>query len=87
MITCRLPHGLSGEVAVGAGAVPVAHHRLGVHGDYDAELLGDPVEEESAHPQVVAHGDALAGAHLELPLEKENLELAGDSASKQCPRY
>ena len=32
-----------------------------------------PVEEEAAHPEVVAHGDALAGAHLELPLEKEEI--------------
>ena len=87
MITCRLPHGIGGEVAVRAGAVPVAHHGLGVHGDDDAELLGDPVEEESGHPEVVAHGDALAGTHLELPLEEEKCELAGDSASKQCSRY
>ena len=39
----RLPHRLSGEIAVGPGAVPVAHHGLRVHGDDNAELLGDSV--------------------------------------------
>ena len=37
----RLPHCLSGEVAVGTGAIPVTHHGLRVHGDDHAELLGD----------------------------------------------
>ena len=70
-------HLLGGEVAVCAGAVPVAHHGLGVHGDDHAELLGDAVQQEAAHPEVVAHRDALAGAHLELPLKGKEGERDG----------
>ena len=42
-----------------------------VRGDDDAEVLCDPVQEVSPHPEVVAHLDALAGADLKLPLEME----------------
>ena len=47
-----------------------------------------PVEEEAAHPEVVAHGDALAGAHLELPLKKnrEHSELASDTQIFCAPK-
>ncbi len=68
-----LPHGLGGEVGVGARAVPVALHRLRVHGDDDAEVLGAPVEQEPAEPQLVAHRDPLAGSDLELPLGGHHL--------------
>ena len=45
---------------------------FGVRGDDDAEVLCDPVQEVSPHPEVVTHLDALAGADLELPLEMEH---------------
>ena len=45
--------------------------RLRVCGHHDAEVLGHPVQQVPPHPQVVAHLDALAGAHLKLPLELE----------------
>ncbi len=59
-----LPHLERGEVGVGAGAVPVALHGLGVHGDHHAKVLSHAVEEEAGHPQVVSHLDALAGTNL-----------------------
>ncbi len=51
-----------------AGAVPVAGDGLGVEGDGNVVELGDAEEDVAAHPQVVAHGDADAGANLVLPL-------------------
>lgn len=56
---------------MGAGPVPVALHRLGIQGDDDAELFRYPVQQEAGHPQLVADADALAGAHLEFPLEEK----------------
>ena len=46
------------------GAVPVAGDGLGVEGDDDAELLGNTLEQVAGDPELVARGDALAGAHL-----------------------
>jgi len=51
----RLAHVRRREVAVEAGAVPVAWDRLGVEGDLGAELLGDAVEQETGDPEVVTH--------------------------------
>ena len=65
-------HLLGGEVAVGAGAVPVADHGLGVERDVDAKVFGDAVQDVARHPQIVAHLDALARAHLELPLGRHD---------------
>ena len=74
-----LAHRLGGVVGVAARAVPVALEGLGVEGDLDAPLLGDADEEVARHPEVVAHGDALAGADLELPLGGHDLGVdAGD---------
>ncbi len=54
-------------------------HGLGVHGHDDAEVLGDSVEEEAAHPQVVAHLNTFARSDLELPLSGHDLGVgAGD---------
>jgi hypothetical protein len=60
---------LGGEVGVAAGAVPVAGDGLGVEGDGDVVELGDAEEDVAAHPEVVAHVDAGAGADLVLPLQ------------------
>lgn len=68
-----LAHLLRGEVGVAAGTVPVAGEGLGVEGDLDAEHLRDADEEVARHPEVVAHGDALARADLEFPLGGHDL--------------
>jgi len=38
-----------------------------------AKLLGDAVQEETGHPEVIANGDSHAGSHLELPLSGHHL--------------
>lgn len=48
-------HLLGGEVGVQAGAVPVAGDGLRVDRDLDAKVLGDAVQEEARHPELVAH--------------------------------
>ena len=57
-------HRLGREVAVGARAVPVALHGFRVQGDDHAVFLGDAVQDEPGHPEVVAGGDAEAGSNL-----------------------
>ncbi len=53
-----------------ACAVPVSGHRLRVERRDDAEVLGDAVQDEASHPQVISHLDALARPDLELPLKQ-----------------
>jgi hypothetical protein len=43
-----------------------------VERDLGTPLFGNTDEEIASHPQVVAHGDTLAGTHLELPLRWHN---------------
>merc|ERR1719150_901937 len=75
----RLPHALSGEVAVGPGSVPVSLHGLRVEADHYPKVLSDPAEEVAGDPEVVAHLDALAGSDLVLPLCGHHLGVgAGD---------
>jgi len=76
-----LPHGLGGEVAVGASAVPVSRHGLGVQGDHDAELLGDAVQKVPGDPQLVPGVDAFAGPNLELPLDDTDIIITALTAS------
>ena len=65
-------HFLCGELGVSPRPLPLPGlHGLGVERDEEAEVLCDPVQEVSPHPEVVAHLDALAGADLKLPLEME----------------
>ncbi len=72
-------HLLGGDVGVHAGAVPGTLDGLGVQGDLDAKVLGDAGEEEARDPELITHGDALAGADLELPLGGHDLGVgAGD---------
>lgn len=68
-----LAHGLGRVVGVATSAVPLALERLGMEGDLDTPLFGDTDEEEASHPEVVTHGDALAGSDLELPLGRHDL--------------
>ena len=55
-------------VSVCTCAIPVTRHRLGVKGHNNAKVFRHAMQQEASHPQVVAHLDALTGAHLELPL-------------------
>ena len=43
--TALLPHRLGGVVAVGPGSIPVSINGLGVKGDHDTKILGDPLED------------------------------------------
>ena len=49
------------HVGVQARAVPVARDGLGREGDARAEFLGDAVQEEAGHPEVVAHWEEESG--------------------------
>ena len=53
---------------MGAGAVPVAGHGLGVEGYVDLVGFGDPVEKPSGHPDLVADEGRREYADLEFPL-------------------
>ena len=55
------------------GAVPVALLRLGGEGDDDVVVLGDAVQQPAGHVQVVADGQRVGGADLELPLAGHDL--------------
>lgn len=68
-------HRLGGVVGVAASTVPVTGERLGVEGNLDAPLLGNTDEKVAGHPEVVAHGDALTRADLELPLRRHHLSV------------
>ena len=68
-----LSHRLGRHVGVAAGSVPVSLQRLGVEGDLDAKLLGNSVQQVSGHPQLIGHGDSLAGTNLVLPLGRHDL--------------
>lgn len=61
-------HLLGGEVGVHAGAVPGTLHGLGVDGDLDAKVLSDTGKEETGHPKLITHLNAVAGTDLVLPL-------------------
>ena len=68
-----LAHGLGGEVGVHASAVPVALHGLGLNGNLHLVLLAYPIQQVASHPQVIANGDGVSRADLELPLTGHNL--------------
>ena len=63
------PHLPGANVRVAAGPVPVALHRFGVQRCDNSEIFTHPVQQVTGNPQMVRHVDALAGAHLELPLQ------------------
>jgi len=68
-----LTHGFGGEVGVAAGTVPVALERLGVERNFDTPFFGHTGEQKAGHPEMIAHGDTLARADLELPLRWHDL--------------
>ena len=39
------PHRLGGEVAVGSSSIPVSIDGLGVKGDHDTKVFGDPLKD------------------------------------------
>ena len=61
---------------MGPRSVPVSVNGLGVECDDHSEVLGDPLEDVSRHPEVVPHVDALGGPHLELPLGRHHLKIS-----------
>ena len=71
--TARLTHCLGGIVRVAACTIPVTRQRLGVERDFNSPLFCNADQKEASHPQVVAHGDALAWANLEFPLGRHDL--------------
>lgn len=62
------PHGLGAEVGVAPSTVPVARNGLWVKAGNDAKVFTHPVQDESRHPQVVTHVNAVARPNLILPL-------------------
>lgn len=63
------PHLLGAEVRMAASTVPVPWDWLGVERGNDTKVFTDAVQEETRHPQMVAHADPLTRANLELPLK------------------
>ena len=53
-------HGVGTEVTVRPGAVPIARDGLGVEADDDTIIFGNALQQETAHPEVITHLDALA---------------------------
>lgn len=43
--------------------------------DTYAKLLGNAMQKETRHPQIVSNGYAQAGTHLELPLGRHDLRI------------
>lgn len=65
-----LTHCLGAVIGVGTSTVPVTWQGLGRQRDCNAPLLRDADQEVTCHPEVVAHGDALAWTDLEFPLRR-----------------
>jgi hypothetical protein len=68
-----LAHGLGGVVGVGAGAVPVAFHGLGLEGAGDAEVFTQAVQQPAGEHDMVADFQGASGADLKLPLAGHDL--------------
>ena len=68
-----LAHRSGAEVGVCAGAVPVAFDRLGVEGDDHVVVLGDAVQQPAGDIEMVADGQRVGCADLELPLAGHDL--------------
>ena len=63
-----LAHCLGAEVGVGACAVPVASGWLGIEADDYVVVLSDAVQQPTGYVHVIAHGECVGCADLELPL-------------------
>jgi len=57
---------------VATGTIPVALKRLRMEGDLGTPLLCDADKEIASYPELVSHGDTLAGPDLELPLRRHD---------------
>jgi hypothetical protein len=66
---------VGGNVGVKTGTVPLTLDGLGLKGDANTELLGNTVEQETGHPEVVTHVNTGAGANLVLPLGGHDLSV------------
>lgn len=66
---------LGGDVCVQTGAVPVAWNGLGRKGHLRAKFLGNALQDESRHPELVAQADAQARADLVLPLGRHDFSV------------
>lgn len=73
LFSAWLTHWGGGVVGVATGTVPVTRNGLGIKGDNDAKVLGNAPQEETCHPKLIAHFNALAGSNLELPLGGHHL--------------
>jgi hypothetical protein len=71
----RLPHLFGAVIAVAAGSVPVSFKWLRMEGDLDTPLFSDANKQIASHPEVITHGNTLAGSDLELPLRRHNLSI------------
>lgn len=70
---------LGGDVGVETSTVPIAGDGLGSEGDLGTELLSNAVKNEAGHPELVAHGDVVAGTNLVFPLSGHDFSVgAGD---------
>ena len=55
LVATLLAHLLGRHVGVKTGAVPVTRDGLGGESDLDAKLLGDAVEDEARHPELIGN--------------------------------
>jgi len=73
-----LAHGLGREVAVAAGAIPILEELRGER-DSHVEVFCNTLENVAGHPKLIADGNTLDGADLELPLAWHDFSIgAGD---------
>ena len=68
-----LAHGLGGHVGVHARTVPVTLHGLGGQADLDLVILAGAVQQVASQPDLIADGECVDGADLELPLPRHDL--------------
>jgi hypothetical protein len=71
----RFTHLLGGVVGMAPSTVPVALKGFRVEGHLDTPLFCNTDEEVTSHPELISHGDTVAGADLEFPLGRHNLSI------------
>merc|ERR1711894_422331 len=73
--TIRLTHGKSREISVGTSTIPISRHWFRIHRNNNSKIFGRTMQQKSAHPQIVTHGNTFAGSNLELPLGGHHLSI------------
>jgi hypothetical protein len=73
--TARLPHFFGAVIAVATSSVPLALKGFRMEGDLNTPLFSDANKKITSHPEVIAHGNTLAGSDLELPLRRHHLSV------------